>query len=337
MQKRPFPPLLFLLLALAVAACAEPTEFAADSAADCFEDEVYDAEAGVCYLACEDDKSCGPSDFVAFFSDLFANIGSGLSFYDGEAEPLILYTVAAEQLSDAELFAALSDEEVAIQEDAALHADVWQTFATLIPADGRSQITEFGVFTDGVDETMAYVEPVPERPTEWRIVVDTADMSNRRDFLYTLIHEFGHVLTLNDAQVPFDETAYFSDDPTVEEDAMLACQTFFTGEGCSRSNAYINAFYDRFWADIYEENQAIDPEDFDGLYAFYLAYEDRFVTEYAATNPGEDIAESWTFFILRPRPEGDSIADQKVLFFYNYDELVTLREQILPQVYELSR
>lgn len=337
MQKRPSISHILILLVIALIACAEPTEFAADSAADCFDDEIFDAEAGVCYLACEEDNSCEANDFASFFSDLFANIGSGLSFYDGNAEPLIIYAIESDQLADAELFDASTDEEVAIQEDSNLHLNVWQTFSALIPVEERGVISEFGLFTDGVDETMAYVEPIPDSPTEWRIVVDTADMDNRRDFLYTLIHEFGHVLTLNNAQVPFDEVAYFSDDLDDAEDAMLSCQTFFTGEGCSRSDSYINAFFDQFWTEIYQENQAIDPDDSDALYDFYLAYEDHFVTDYAATNPGEDMAESWTFFVLRPKPNGDTIAEQKILFFYGYPELVSLREAILPNVYALSR
>jgi hypothetical protein len=47
------------------------------------------------------------------------------------------------------------------------------------------------------------------------------------------------------------------------------------------------------------------------------------------TNPEEDIAESWSFFILSPKPAGNTIAEQKILFFYNYSELVQLRNEIL--------
>ena len=46
------------------------------------------------------------------------------------------------------------------------------------------------------------------------------------------------------------------------------------------------------------------------------------------TSPAEDIAESWSYFVLKPRPTGNTIADQKVLYFYDFPELITLREQI---------
>jgi hypothetical protein len=46
----------------------------------------------------------------------------------------------------------------------------------------------------------------------------------------------------------------------------------------------------------------------------------------------EDIAESWAFFVLSPKPALDSIANEKILFFYEYPELVELRTKILKQI-----
>ncbi|MFK7805148.1 MAG: hypothetical protein AB8G95_26175, partial [Anaerolineae bacterium] len=140
-------------------------------------------------------------------------------------------------------------------------------------------------------------------------------------------------LTLNNQQVPFDVEAYADDD--AYEAAAESCPRFFTGEGCANQSSYVNAFYNAFWADIYSE-LPLD-QDPDELYDFYLTYQDRFVTEYAGTNPGEDIAESWTHFVLNDRPNGSSVADQKVQFFYQYPELVSLREKIRARLYVKSR
>ena len=68
------------------------------------------------------------------------------------------------------------------------------------------------------------------------------------------------------------------------------------------------------------------------LDSFYNTYQDQFLTDYAHTNPAEDIAESFTFFILSARPELDSIASEKNLFFYEYPELIELRMQILKNI-----
>lgn len=48
-----------------------------------------------------------------------------------------------------------------------------------------------------------------------------------------------------------------------------------------------------------------------------------------ATSPVEDMAESWTNFVLKPSPEGKRIADEKALFFYDFPELVTFQQQII--------
>ena len=61
------------------------------------------------------------------------------------------------------------------------------------------------------------------------------------------------------------------------------------------------------------------------------------MTDYAATNPGEDIAESFTSFVMEPKPDGDTIAEEKVLFFYEYPELVQLRAEIVGRVYSRFR
>lgn len=336
MTLRPFLKNFPLILLVFLIACGYETEFPADSAAECYDDEIYDAEAGVCYLACVDDGTCEEGDFFGLIGEVFGDIGS-IVFSDGEGEALIVYDVNGDSLGDAELFEAVTDQDFEIQEDEALHEDVWQTFVTLIPTDDREYLSQYGVFTDGEGETMAYVEPDPEDPTQWRMVIDVLDTENQRDFIYTLLHEYAHILTLNDGQVPFDEDVYFSDDESIYEEAAEACATFFTGEGCALPDSYMNAFFQRFWTEIYEQNQAIDPENYDGLYDFYLDYENQFVSDYAATNPGEDIAESWTAFILQQKPTGNSIADQKILFFYDYPELVEMRNEILPSVYELSR
>jgi len=55
----------------------------------------------------------------------------------------------------------------------------------------------------------------------------------------------------------------------------------------------------------------------------------------AATSPVEDIAEAWSFFIFSPKPGPDSIANEKVMLFYEFPELVQLREKILTNICEV--
>lgn len=42
----------------------------------------------------------------------------------------------------------------------------------------------------------------------------------------------------------------------------------------------------------------------------------------------EDIAEVWIHFVVQALPDGDTVTEQKILFFYDYPELVELRSEI---------
>jgi hypothetical protein len=127
------------------------------------------------------------------------------------------------------------------------------------------------------------------------------------------------MLTLNDGQIGDDTSS---------------CTNYMSMDGCSKSDSYINAFYNAFWADIYDEwSSTVSTKDGevneDQVSNFYDKYSDQFVTDYAPTGPEEDIAESWTYFVFGPKPAGDTIAEQKILFFYDYPELVQLRQEVL--------
>jgi hypothetical protein len=104
-------------------------------------------------------------------------------------------------------------------------------------------------------------------------------------------------------------------------------------DGCAKTNSYINLFYQKFWADIisdWDEIQYIedDEEFYEQSDLFYEKFQDRFVSIYSSTNIDEDIAESWTTFVLKDKPTGETISEQKILFFYDFSELVNIREHI---------
>jgi hypothetical protein len=226
------------------------------------------------------------------------------------------------------------------QKETASHERVWEYFAAIIPEERRSLLKEFIIATDSPRGLLAAVTQTEEDPEEWALLVDILDTENDYELTYTLIHEFAHLLTLGPDQVP-PSLAMFEEpeDPGIYFEELSACYTYFTGEGCANLGSYMDDFYNQFWSDIYEEWNKIEFEqDRDeyrqNLEQFYLKYQERFVTDYAATRPEEDIAESFTFFILAPKPAGGTMAEQKILFFYNYPELVELRQEILMNVCE---
>jgi hypothetical protein len=173
--------------------------------------------------------------------------------------------------------------------------------------------------------------------------VDIVDSDDKLDLTYTLIHEYAHLLTLGPNQVTPSMAVFNNpDDNDIYYEEASACPVYFPGEGCSNRDSYINAFFNRFWADIHEEWQDInliedDDEYYEALDNFYYDYEGRFLTDYAATNPEEDIAEAFSFFVLSPRPGWSTIAEEKILFFYDYPELVRLRDEIISGICSLNQ
>jgi hypothetical protein len=247
---------------------------------------------------------------------------------------LVTYTISGNEISDP-VYEDVSSDLQNQQDDTATQQDIWNYFTTLIPADERQILVEYSIMTDGQDNLLAAVSQTYDDPALWNLEVDIADTNDTYNLTYTLVHEFGHLLTLNPDQVP-PSIAIFNnpDDENIYLEEVSACPSYFPGEGCAKPNSYLNTFYNQFWPDIHDELQDINLEEKDDVYYqrlddFYTKYQDQFVNEYSATNPEEDIAEAWSFFVLGPKPNGDTIAEEKILFFYNYPELVQLREQIL--------
>ena len=343
-------PLLLLLALGLLAGCGAPDYV--ETPDDCLPGEVYDPEDELCYVEvdCDSDEACQEEgdSLAGLILNIAASLlnvamGPGVEGWEQLNEvALITYQVDGDRIFDPQP-ADVADDQRALRDDRAMHQELWDYFTSLIPLDERRMINRYVVFTDGPGETLAMVEPDPEDPTRWTLAIDPADAADREELTYTLIHEFGHLLTLDERQVPPDLALV--QDPENEElyqEAAEACPYYFPGEGCSTAESYINAFFERFWIDRYDEWLEIDAEEDEDsrlelLEQFFQDYQDEFVTDYAATNPEEDIAEAWTQFVLQPKPAGATVAEEKILFFYDYPELVKLRAAIAARVYSHLR
>ncbi len=167
--------------------------------------------------------------------------------------------------------------------------------------------------------TLAQVIPFEKIPDpSWVLAVniDDADYKNPkwvRDMSIILTHEYAHILTLNKTQVDHKFTARY----------CKRAERAYIIVGCARDTSYVQAFSQTFW-----NQKEVDEVKKIGAKRYYKKHKDEFTTEYAATNPAEDIAESFTDFVLLQKPDGDTKKEQKVLFFYQYPELVTIRDDI---------
>lgn len=248
--------------------------------------------------------------------------------------PMVIYTVSGNEITNP-ILEKVPRDLIKYQNDYKLQKQSWDLFVAIIPPDQRAVVHQYEIITDGQGGVLGAVEQSPFDPNTWMLEVDIADASDTKNLVFTMLHEFGHLLTLNPSQVPPDLKVFDNPaDNDIYSQEVNACSTYFPGEGCSLANSYINVFFNRFWTNIYAEWQKIDDIQNDQkrenrLESFYRKYRDQFVDDYAVTNPSEDIAETWAYYILIPKPKGNSIADQKINFFYQYPELVQLRQQIL--------
>jgi hypothetical protein len=248
---------------------------------------------------------------------------------------LVAYPVNGDQIGSPQFASNIPASLTSYQHDTVDQQKLWSFFTTIIPSDQRQAIVSFMVATDGPGKILAYVEQSSSNPADWELAVDIMDASTPKLLTYTLVHEFGHLLTLNESQVTPD-TDYMANpnDQQIYQQGVSACPQYFTDNGCSKPNSYINQFFNKFWVKIYpawsQMNSEKDQSNYDNLRIhFYLNHAYQFVTPYAVTSPEEDIAETWAHFVLTQKPSGDSIASQKILFFYQYPELVQLRNQIV--------
>ena len=183
-----------------------------------------------------------------------------------------------------------------------IYRSLWAQVNALLPEGALDGFSRFTVFTDGLDETLAYVSPLDDTGTRWELAVDPADAGELDWFTETVLHEYTHYLTLNDTQADYG----------APESGARYCE-----EGMvARSGSYLDDFYHAFWTD-YLHDRLANPDS----YGFYLRHQADFVTDYASTDPSEDIAESFTYFVLWDAPEGDAVWEEKLNFFYRYPEL----------------
>lgn len=237
---------------------------------------------------------------------------------DDEEDGITLYSVDGYNITKKTDY-KVSGKLLELQKDSKKHTEIWNLVSKIIPKGYMTFFNEYLIITGEESGVAGFVVQTREDLTKWKIGV-AIDMAYQGGFntdgelSYTIIHEFGHTLTLNNVQV---DSKRNSDN----------CSNYFTGEGCAKEGSYINVLFQKFWKDIHD--QFLDTGDDESKkQAFYEKYKDRFVTQYASTNPGEDIAEVFTHFVIKDKPTGNTIANQKVKILYEHPELIELRNHI---------
>lgn len=191
------------------------------------------------------------------------------------------------------------------------HAAVWDYLCSILPKDARARIGEFRLFTDGCSNVLAFTSPVSREDgsvdnSSFSISIDYYDVYDEngtpRDWsklTYTILHEYGHALLEDNTQI----------DLTVGENTHDP-KGFIEG-------SFRKAFYDRFWKDLG-----------DSAVGDYEKNPTNYVSRYGANYFHEDIADTFAVFVLGGKPEGSTIAEQKLQFFWDDAQMVALRSAV---------
>lgn len=271
-----------------------------DGPSDCSSLEKYDEERKICYFECSDEVQCKEIE-----DKVDQELASWTEELAKDKEPVGEKTISTNDSSKVGDYSVTQGEVITFEsgEDREEFREIWKSIKELSPNEISDKYIEtYEVFDNASDDTLAFVDD-EDGNKKWRIAVNLAgyNSSSLREKKSTIIHELGHIITLNSSQV----------DPTNTD--KESCANFFVDEGCSMSGSYLNGFYNTF--------RKNDPSnEFD---------ENKFVTEYAATNEVEDMAESFAFFVLsNGKLDEGLVKNQKVNYFYNYPELAKVRSQM---------
>jgi len=194
-----------------------------------------------------------------------------------------------------------------------LTAEVWATFQRVAtPQFTADSMTQYRVGNAPSSDTLAYVYQ-DDDPRYWVLAANLATSEDRTQLIATLIHEYGHILTLGVKEVDPPQTN---------------CATVKLDEGCPAEDSLLWVFNQKFWAPYGDSAPEAANSDADVAYDFYLAHEEDFVDDYAATNVIEDVAETFMTFVLEDEPTADTVVAGKISVFWNYPEFVQIRDRI---------
>jgi hypothetical protein len=247
---------------------------------------------------------------------------------------LVVYDVKEGQLGEPQLL-HVPDSFKPFQQDINAQQAIWRYASSLLPPDQLKWINSFEVFKSS--NYSGWVEPAgsyQDNRSHWTLGIEIEYAQDPVEVTYTLVHEYGHLLSLNTDQIPASDFSY----GWTQNSAV--CKQLSTPDGCSKPDSYINQFYQYYWMDLLDEwEKTVDqpsmksPDESDAfVQKFYNNHSQRFVDDYAATNINEDFAETFMYFVLLPKPPAIGSLNQKILFFYKFPELVALRQQMIQNI-----
>jgi len=232
------------------------------------------------------------------------DIGDFESFLIGDTSDIKAWYQLAEPGSTA----GIADKE---------HRRYFSRFFDIVPDEYDHFFVDLLVFEDRGQIFDGFVETVPPyRADTWRLGVNDSIFNvppSSNVVAELFVHEFAHIIS-------YEGLA------GTTEPQNATCHEYFSELGCPPANSYLLDFIDEFWTEA-DMDAAAESNDPDWLWT-NRERQENFVSNYAATDPAEDFAESFTVFVIDGRADGDDLADEKVNYFFKFEKMEELRELI---------
>lgn len=251
------------------------------------------------------------------------NLYDFLSNYSDKNQILVNYQIIGDEI----IFSNTKLDLEYSKENYQRYYDQIVFLQTIIPEELFSYISDVEFCTDGTDNTLAYVYPIDDTNSKYAIGIDLMDNKELPDdsftFLTNVVHEFGHILSLNSSQLVLPNVYHFDGDIDRE----------------FRKDSYLGKFYHEFWSKGMRKEYENCLDEFpgeDGIEKFYLNHEDDFVSSYAATSVKEDFAESFMAYVcydFSTTEDKDAMYYQKVMWFEQFPEIKDYAWDIIENYY----
>ena len=173
-------------------------------------------------------------------------------------------------------------------------AAVWEIVDGIWPVGHRAALAQLSVVREAPRGLVGVVHP--SATGGWILSLDVADLEDRALIEETIVHELSHVVTLDRAVFTFGE---------VDDCTGAAIEL-----GCAAPGSVLAQFVDRFWSGDAANHAAAD-----------------FVNDYASTSAHEDLAETFTAWVLDWPVEGEAI-DAKIAVLAADPQLAALADAL---------
>lgn len=197
--------------------------------------------------------------------------------------------------------------------------DAWNTLAVIAPTLARADLGLFGGYTgdEEADEvTLAFVNSIDFDGTLFQMSVNLdAYQDDANEALLTMAHEFSHVFTQLQSQM----------DRSLE--AADNCDTYYNGEGCFYDDALMWRYMVEFWPQEFIDELDPEVEASNELGAERCALNPDFLGPYAASNPEEDFAETFSAFVFEL--DVDPALDDKIAWMAEQPGLAEFRDRAI--------